>query len=46
MDLVHRPDEREEISEKVHLKTYFLEFRKNLVEGKQTSGLIDFMRPF
>lgn len=34
MDLVHRPDEREEISEKVHLKTYFLEFRKNLVEGR------------
>ncbi len=37
MDLVHRPDERDEISEKIHLKTYFQEFRRTLEEGKLTS---------
>jgi hypothetical protein len=35
MDNVHRPDERDEISEKVHLKTYFEQFKKTVEKGSK-----------
>ena len=33
MDIIHRPEQREEISEKIHLKTYFDGYAKLIHEG-------------
>jgi hypothetical protein len=33
MEKVHRPDEREEVSEKVQLGAYFDEFKRELTAG-------------
>ena len=41
MDNVHRPAERDEISEKVHLKTYFERFKNNLAKGIFFSNFSD-----
>jgi len=34
MDNVYRPDEREEISEKIHLRKYFDDYKERILEGK------------